>query len=112
MRDPHERFVESVDIKTEPEHVERASRRERWKRQAWMIGSSLGSFLVVGWAVWQLLSLVDWHPTGTPAAFVLLSMLLVAIALSRWVFGWGVNRFDLVIPWQFRGVRAKERDQP
>lgn len=107
MRD---RLLEAVGIQTEPEHVERASRRERWKRQAWMIGSSLGSFLLVGWAGWQLLSFADWYPTGTIAAFVLMSMLLVAIALSQLVFSWGVDRFDLTIPWQFREEEAKERD--
>lgn len=105
-----DRILEAIGLQTEPNLVEKASRRERWKRQAWMIGSSLGSFLLVGWAGWQFLALVDWHPTGTPAAFVLLSMLLVAIALSQWVFAWGVDRFDLVIPWQFREERAKERD--
>jgi len=39
-----DRILEAIGIQTEPEIVDRASRRERWKRQAWMFTSTLLSF--------------------------------------------------------------------
>jgi len=77
-----------------PDTVKRASRRERWKRQAWMIGSSIvAAFLVV-------LVFIGIENLGFPGelgVFVIAWMLL-----DQRLFSWGVEYFDLVLPWQFR----------
>lgn len=88
-----------------PEHVEKASRRERWKREAWMLVSTISCLgLGAGLAV-TLANL------GAPMVLVWLPALIVGFLVDIYVvFPWGMERFDLVAPWQFRDAEAEERE--
>lgn len=105
-----DRLLNRLGIQTEPEHVERASRRERWKRQAWMAGSTLLSFAIV-FAGLQIIDLLvtGFPPVGYTGIAVAIVSIGVMLAIDiLWVFPWGFERFDLVAPWEFREERAKE----
>lgn len=113
MRD---RILERLDVQTEPEHVERAPRRERWKRQAWMAGSTFLSFGIVfaGLQIIDLL-LAGFPPTGYAGIAVAIVSIGAALAIDiLWVFPWGFDRSELVAPWEFReagGSGSGERGQ-
>lgn len=95
------RLLHWMGVPTEPTHVEKASRRERWKRQVWMVVSTLASV----WFVWIVAAaIVTIANLGTNAAlFAILSTFVVGFYIDiKYVFPWGVERFDLVPPWQFR----------
>jgi len=77
-----------------PTTVERASRRERWKREGWMIGSSIVS---AGLVVLVYLGIENLGYPGEFGVFVVAWLLL-----DQRLFSWGVDRFNLVLPWQFR----------
>lgn len=108
-----DRLLHRIGVSMEPAHVEKASRRERWKRQAWMHLSTVLSFAAVGMAAYAL-SLVApaWPPIGTEGYHgVVVAVVLVVLALAidiLFVFPWGYDRFDLVAPWQFRDEQDKE----
>lgn len=73
---------------------ERAPRRERVKRMAWELGSLAVSVVVITAAVVALAKLgVD--PTTTVVAVAI-------IAVDFHIFGWGVDRFDITPPKEFR----------
>lgn len=84
----------------EPDEVEKASRRERVKRTAWQIGSSIIAMVAV------IGVFVSLEVSGVPG-WVGLAILAWALLDLR-LFGWGVERFDIVAPWQFRDAEAKE----
>jgi len=79
-----------------PEGVERASLPERVKRNAWLLVSSFATLALVG--VVGSVALLEHLP----------ATLALAITFTAWaiidmkVFTWGVERFDIVLPWQFR----------
>lgn len=92
-----------LPIQTEPEHVGRAPRRERWKRVAWMIVSTVIGFGVVGVSVSNMMRLFPVLVATPNTAFTTTGVAMVlAFGLDMVVFQWGINRFDLVAPWQFR----------
>jgi len=97
-----ERLRRRYQAATQPETVERAPRRERWKRQAWMFGSLLLSGAVV------TASVVVSQKLGHPGyvAPIVIAILLLDLRL----FAWGMDRFDLTPPWQFREAEAGEED--
>lgn len=97
------RLLRKIGIKPAPTEVEQASRREQWRRQAWMIGSLLGSFVIVAAPVQMVMIATGWFPTTQigSVSFTLLFFAAVALIESR-LFAWGFERFDLVAPWQFR----------
>jgi len=107
-----DRLLEALGIQTEPELVERAPRRERWKRQAWMGASTLLSFGIVFAGLLGLDQLVRaFPPTGIARHAVAIIAIGGALVIdTRWVFPWGVDRWDLVVPWQFREEQAKGGD--
>ena len=82
-----------------PEYVEKAPRRERVKRQVWQIVSSLAAALmIVGfYASGEFVGLPGGVPLGAITWFL----------VDQRVFSWGVERFDLVAPWQFREAEAE-----
>lgn len=86
---------------TDPETVERASRRERIRWNVWMIGSMLvaAAILIGPMVVAEQLGI----PRELPA--VIIALLL----LDDRIWRWGVEHFDLVPPWQFREA-AQEGD--
>lgn len=103
------KILRRAGIQPEPELVERASRRERIKRTVWWIGSSSISFGSVILAVSLLAEAVpSFSLTGEVGLLVSIVGVTVAAALDFWLFGWGLNRFDLVEPWQFREEKARE----
>jgi len=109
-----DRLLEAVGIQTEPEHVEKASRREVLKRNAWMMGSTVVSFGIV----FGILLIIDLFVAGFPPTGVggiALAVLAICQALLLdivWVFPWGFERWDLVAPWPYRDESAIEGDQP
>jgi hypothetical protein len=92
---------------TTPEHVEKASRREVWKRQAWMIGSLticlLGAYAVNN----AIVTVFDPEPSWQLIAVLAVPIIAAIYIDMEYVFPWGVERFDLVPPWQFRDEEAK-----
>jgi hypothetical protein len=92
-----------LPIQTEPEEVNQAPRRERWKRTAWMIASTIIGFGVVGIGVSNMMGLFPVLVASETTAFATTGVAMVlAFGLDMAVFQWGVERFDLVAPWQFR----------
>lgn len=91
-----------------PEHVEKASRWERARRRAWLVGST---FLAVVAVTAPLVVVARTGATIEDYAFVASALYVVAATLivDRRLFPWGVERFDLVAPWQFRDAEAAER---
>lgn len=99
-----------LPIQTQPEHVQRASRWERSKRTAWLLLSTVLSFGVV-------LGMASALVAGLPmAAESRLGLTVAAVAMAaafvvdQLLFAWGVERFGLVVPWQFR--EAENADEP
>lgn len=85
-----------------PEGVEKASRRERVKREAWLYASTL---LALTLAIGPPVAVAVAGVPVPPRLVVLVGAVTVplAVALDVFVlFPWGVRRFDLVVPWQFR----------
>lgn len=104
-----DRLRERYRVATTPEHVERASPWERRKRGAWMLASSL---LAIAIAAAPLYVLVWVGVTGEEFAFVVTGMYFIPafVILDAYViFPWGLNRFDIVVPWQFRDAAATKR---
>jgi len=100
-----------LPIQTEPKQVDRAPRRERWKRQAWMIASTIIGFGVVGIGVSNMMRLFPVLVASETAAFTTAGVgMLLAFGLDVVIFQWGIRRFDLVLPWQFR--EAENADEP
>lgn len=93
--------------KVPPEGVEKASRPERFKRDAWMIVSTIVSMFAGFAVVFLVFTPLDWmgvwEPSGTLGAMAVFAVWIVAWALiDLWLFSWGVGYYDLVPPWQFR----------
>jgi hypothetical protein len=100
-----------LPFQTDPETVDRASRRERWKRQAWVLGSTIIGFGVVGIGVSNMMRLFPVLVASETAAFATAGVaIILAFALDMVIFQWGIERFDLVFPWQFR--EAESGDEP
>jgi hypothetical protein len=100
---PLRRFLEWRRELLTPEHVEKATRMERWKRSAWMLVST---FVTIGLATGLAVLAAS---AGAPIGFVWVPALVAAFVLDVYVvFPWGVERFDLVHPWQFRDAEAEE----
>lgn len=92
---------------SQPQTVEPATRRERWKRDAWMLGSvALAGAVVIG-------SMFAGHALGYPMGAG--AVVLALLSLDYHIWRWGVDRFDIVAPWQFReaadGVSRVASDQ-
>lgn len=108
MKSLRNRLLNRLGVPTEPEHVEKASRRERWKRQAWMTASTLlclsGAFAVNGVLI-RIVG-VNWLMVAIGAVTVVAAFYVD----MKYVFPWGFDRFDLVAPWQFRDPEVEEND--
>ena len=103
------KILRRVGIQPEAELVERASRRERWRRQAWMFASTLIVWSTVIAGMWVLAQVTPWFPpTGIIGIATAIGAMIVAGVLDIKLFGWGVDQFDLVKPWQFRDEKARE----
>lgn len=87
-----------------PEHVEKASRRERWKRNAWMFVCTIGTLLSVGATVGTV-AVELLHP-----AVAFASTFIVWLYVDHRVATWGIEYFDIVRPWQFRDAEVEERE--
>lgn len=101
-----------------PDIVEPANRRERWKRTAWEISSTLLAFAVALSVAATVIFALEWAPisrtslTGIRGVLFAFATVGFAVALDAlWLFPWGVDRFGIVEPWEFRDARAKERDE-
>ncbi|MCG1002875.1 hypothetical protein LQ368_05400 [Halobacterium noricense] len=96
------RFLEWRRNLLTPEHVEKASRRERWKRSLWMLVTTIAT-VSLGASLALVLS-----RAGAPIEFVWIPSLVLAFVVDAYVvFPWGVDRFNLVVPWQFRDAEAR-----
>ena len=82
------------DLQLDPETVERAGRRDRVKRGVWLFASNILAGTIV--VALMLGGLALELPPGLGPAVVCWFL------LDQCLFGWGVDRFDLVPPWQFR----------
>jgi len=103
LREFFERIRDRYRTATTPQTVDRAPRRERWKRQAWMFGSLLLTGAVV------MASVVGAQDLGFPGYT---GPLLISIfLLHSELFEWGMERFDLTPPWQFREADVSEGDE-
>jgi len=106
---PRKKLLERIGLQAEPETVERASRKERVRRQLWMLISTLISSLLALIIISLAgIALPPWLLEATLSASI---FLLVFLSLTFWidlkVFSWGVHQFDLVAPWQFREEKSK-----
>ena len=91
-----------------PDTVEKASRNERVKRDVWMILSFWTSAVPVMAAFLVAVEVLPVFPASQPlnwAASVVALGVILALDIAV-VFPWGVEKFDLVAPWQFREVNA------
>lgn len=102
-----DRLLERLGVPTEPETVDRAPRRERWKRNAWMTISVVvaaiaagGVLLAVDHATGLLTALSD--SPGAAQLFPLATFIALWMAIDWVLWRWGFERFGLVPPWQFR----------
>jgi len=92
-----------LPIQTNPAVVDRAPRRERWKRQVWMVGSTVIAFTTAYGLAWTVAFWVPWFPpTGYAGIATAVGVVLVAGYVDVRLFAWGVEAFELVAPWQFR----------
>jgi hypothetical protein len=108
-----DRIFQRLGIQTEPELVDKASRCERVKRDGWMTVSAFIAIAVaaVPFAVVEILTGgVSWalRGPGVLPLFTLLSFLVLGIFVDLKLWRWGVQRFELVAPWQFREERARD----
>lgn len=109
---PIRRFLDWRQDVLTPDHVEKASRRERWKRTAWEVISTLLSFGTIAGALGVITSTnPGFPPTSIAGGFVAVLAVLAALGLDILVvFPWGLERWDIVPPWQFRDADAEERE--
>jgi hypothetical protein len=84
----------ATDHDLEPD--EPAPRRERIKRDAWMIGSTIIALATAAVTV-PLANVIG----AVPWAVV---FFVLAGAIDLKLFGWGIERFDLIYPKEFREV--------
>ena len=92
-----------------PNHVEKASRRERVKRQIWLIAStmlSVGAALSINVVIVETVGL---GPNGILAIPLFMLVFGAFFVDAYFVFPWGVEYWDLTVPWQFREAEAKEK---
>lgn len=96
----------------EPKHVEKASRRERWKRSWWQATSTVLSFLIAVAPAVVATFVFDWFPpTGYWGIAAAIGVIGLAFVIDvKWLFPWGFDRFDLVAPWQFRDAEVEENE--
>lgn len=89
-------------VTTPPPSVDRASRYERLRRGVWMGVSTLVAF--AGTAVLFALYLaLRGALTTTPEGYAVMAAAVLAFGyFNNTLFVWGVGRFNLVPPWQFR----------
>jgi len=103
------KLLERIGIQAEPRSVEKASRKERVKRNAWMTFTTLLSAILALFLI--LLTgfvLPSWLLESNPAGFVfMIVFLFTTFWIDMRIFSWGVHRFNLVVPWQFREEKAK-----
>lgn len=85
---------------TTPEHVERASRRERWKRAGWEFCALIVA-LGIHWAAIYGALLVGQDP---------LTGVVVVGLFSTYAMVWslGINVFNITAPWHFREAELEE----
>lgn len=94
-----------MGIQAEPENVERASRYERVRRDVWMIVSTLIS-LGLGFGAVGIV--IEATPLTLPIGLGLLGLVPavfatgIAAVVDVHLFGWGVDRWNITAPWQFR----------
>lgn len=94
---------------TPPEGVEVAPRRERWKRFAWMNLSTVGSILMAAVPYLVAVLYLGVEFTVASAAVTVLYAALLGFTIDALVvFPWGVRRFALIPPWQFRVHETQE----
>ena len=74
--------------------VLRAPRRERVRRMAWMLGSGAVTLIVITTAV-EMMAQFGVDRMTTVAAVAI-------FAVDLHVFSWGVERFDITLPKEFR----------
>lgn len=93
-----------------PDHVDVAPRRERVKRGVWSVLSLVIAAIPVLGAMVLLVQWLSYPPLPSVVnTLVAIVVFVVVVVLDAWVvFPWGVDRFDLVEPWQFRDARAAE----
>jgi len=94
---------------TTPQHVEKVSRRERWKRDAWMFGSTIISMALSVIPAVVLGPVLGKSGLGVPGSVAVVATIALWLYIDIYhVFPWGFERFDLVRPWQFREQEATE----
>lgn len=86
----------------EPQHVEKASGRERIKRGVWMGASTFGAVFLLG------VVYIGIENMGYPGEIGWFLLAWFALDLSIWQ--WGYEKFDLVPPWQFRDQEVDDAE--
>lgn len=97
------RLLEWLGVPAEPETVERAPRGERLRRFCWLNASSIIAIAVVV-AVHTGSMLLP----GIPGAAG--PVLLAWFLLDQRVFAWGIERWNITVPWQFRDTQDGESE--
>lgn len=99
------KLLEHIGIQAEPEHVERASRYERVRRDVWLLVSTLISFGVGFGAVGIVIKAAPLTLSGGPGLLGLVPLFFatgIASVVDVHLFSWGVERWQITAPWQFR----------
>jgi hypothetical protein len=77
-----------------------------------MIASTIIGFGVVGVGVSNMMRLFPVLVASETAALATSGVgLALAFALDMAIFRWGIERFDLVAPWQFREVENTDKTE-
>jgi len=89
---------------SQPEGVERASRRERLKRTGWQFGALLVT--VAFYAI--VATVVRLFVVDEPLALNIILAWIGMLSTYLLIWDWGVDYFDIVPPWQFCEAQSRE----
>lgn len=104
-----DRILERLGVPTEPELVDRASRWERAKRDVWLFASTIISIAIVFVPATVAMATTGFHASVGVATTISAALIVATMLVDVfWVFPWGVERFDVVPPWQFREEEVRE----
>jgi len=100
---PRKKLLERLGVQAEPETVERASRPERVKRNLWMVFTTAISVVAAIFLFAIVFFLAPWLLEVSFVGQVFWIVYLFAVLwIDMKLFHWGLKKFDLVVPWQFR----------
>lgn len=97
----------------EPKHVDKASKSDRRKRTLWEIGSVFLSFALAALPIFAAQQLgVPINEGGYTSILLAIYAIILAGVIDVFIiFPWGVERFGIIVPWQFRDAEVAENGE-